>query len=67
MLPPVVGAVTFVTAALVTVIELLDITGVDPLLFVAVTLQDIAFPTSATTVLYVELVAPDMSLDPRLH
>lgn len=36
--------------ALVTVIELLLNTGVEPLLFVAVTLQDIAFPTSATTV-----------------
>ena len=53
--------------ALVTVIELLDITGVDPLLFVAVTLQDIAFPTSAKTVAYVELVAPDISDEPLRH
>jgi len=53
--------------ALVTVMELLETTGVGPLLFVAVTLHDTALPTSATTVAYVELVAPDISLDPLRH
>ena len=53
--------------AATTVMELLLVTVVVPLSFVDVTLQAIAFPISATTVEYVEEVAPEIFEPALVH